>query len=476
MGRLAGLRGRAERIEPAGFLFEDTAENRESFGRWTRYLKVDNGMGLAINLVTVLAMCWLALALLRPEGLVPKDWELAVVQARFFEVSWGPIGRALFLFVAAAFLADTWLGVTDGFAHMHADWCCANFGWAGRLGLRRVYLGWVVLIAIGSLVTIPLAAPGPLLAAGGTINFLSMAVYIPVLVALNHVYLARRLPAWTRPSVAWFAYLAGTWIFYLGVSIGTGGPAGDGPRLAAAQLCGWKDRAWLTLVALAPLVPFLSKPFHIDDPVYLAVARQIREQPLRPFDFTLNWYGTPEPMWSIMLNPPGLGYLLTPLTAIFGESEVPLHAVFLLFALLAVHSAHAIARRFTTRPSRRRCFRRGADLRGSRPPSWRTFRRRSLSALALLLSAVEGRRGAATLAGVAASLAVLVKYNSVFVIPLLALAAILFDPRPLRHAVAVILPLLSLLLWEASNFQTHGASHLLNALGQVQAERLGWPR
>ncbi len=219
MGRLAGLRGRAESIEPAGFLFHDTAENRASLERWTRYVKIDNGMGLAINLVTVLAMCWLALALLRPEGLVPRDWELAVLQSRFFEVSWGPVGRALFLFVAAAFLADTWLGVTDGFAHMHADWCCANFGWAQRLGLRRVYLGWVTLIAAGSLATIPLAAPGPLIAIGGTINFLSMAVYIPILVALNHVWLARRLPAWTRPSAVWFAYLALTWLFYVSVSI-----------------------------------------------------------------------------------------------------------------------------------------------------------------------------------------------------------------------------------------------------------------
>jgi Mn2+/Fe2+ NRAMP family transporter len=220
MGRLAGLRGRAEAIEPGGFVFDDTAANRSAFRAWVRYLKLDNGMGLAINLVTVLLMCWLALALLRPEHLVPKDWELAVLQARFFEASWGAAGRALFLVVAAAFLADTWLGVTDGFAHMHADWCVANFGWAQRAGLRRVYLGWVIAIAAGSLVTIPLAAPGPLLAAGGTINFLSMAIYIPVLFLLNHVHLARALPAWTRPSRAWFAYLSLTWLFYLGVSIG----------------------------------------------------------------------------------------------------------------------------------------------------------------------------------------------------------------------------------------------------------------
>jgi hypothetical protein len=102
---------------------------------------------------------------------------------------------------------------------MHADWSCANFDWARRVGLRKVYLGWVGLITLGSVVTIPLAAPGPLIAIGGTINFFSMAVYIPVLFILNHVYLARQLPGWTRPSWLWFVYLGVSWIFYLSISI-----------------------------------------------------------------------------------------------------------------------------------------------------------------------------------------------------------------------------------------------------------------
>ncbi len=220
MGRLTGLRGEEGEVALSGYLFDDSPENRKAHGLWIRYVKRENAVGLAINLVTVLLMCWLAYALLRPEGLVPKDWDIAVVQSRFFEVSWGRVGKMLFLVVAAAFLMDTWVGVTDGFAHMHADWTCSNIGWARRLGLRKVYLGWVVLITIGSAATIPLAPPGPLIALGGTINFFSMAVYLPLLVILNHVYLARRLPAWTRPSNFWFSYLGLTWLFYLGISVG----------------------------------------------------------------------------------------------------------------------------------------------------------------------------------------------------------------------------------------------------------------
>ena len=41
---------------------------------------------------------------------------------------------------------------------------------------------------------------------------------------------------------------------------------------------------WLALVcALAISLPFLNKPFHIDDPVVLGVAEQICSDPLRPF-------------------------------------------------------------------------------------------------------------------------------------------------------------------------------------------------
>lgn len=102
-------------------------------------------------------------------------------------------------------------------------------------------------------------------------------------------------------------------------------------------------------MTLALLLPFLGKPFHLDDPVYLAMARQVGAHHLHPYDFLLNWYGKPLPMWRIMLNPPGLGYLLAPPTRLLGEREVLLHAVFLVFPLVAVQSAYDIARRFTAR-------------------------------------------------------------------------------------------------------------------------------
>ena len=46
---------------------------------------------------------------------------LASEQARFFEVSWGAAGRALFLAISAAFLCDTWLSTADAVARVHVE-------------------------------------------------------------------------------------------------------------------------------------------------------------------------------------------------------------------------------------------------------------------------------------------------------------------------------------------------------------------
>ncbi|MFN3368399.1 MAG: DNA translocase FtsK 4TM domain-containing protein, partial [Thermus sp.] len=128
----------------------------------------------------------LAFALLHPKGLIPKGWEIAVVQSRFFEVSWGPIGRAIFLLVAAAFLADSWLGLVDAISRMHSDFFYAMFDWAKRWTFRTWYYIFVTILTLLSVVTIPLAQPGTLLLIGGVLNFIVMAIYCPFLIYLNY--------------------------------------------------------------------------------------------------------------------------------------------------------------------------------------------------------------------------------------------------------------------------------------------------
>ena len=106
----------------------------------------------------------------------------------------------------------------------------------------------------------------------------------------------------------------------------------------------------LTLVVLAALVPFLAKPFNIDEPLFLWTARQIQAHPGNPYGFSVNWYGGPMPMWDVTKNPPLGAYYLALGAKIFGWSEIGLHTAFLLPALAAAFGIYRLARRFCQWP------------------------------------------------------------------------------------------------------------------------------
>jgi small-conductance mechanosensitive channel len=147
-----------------------------------------------LNLVTTIIMCWLAFALLLPKGIVPSGWEIAVVQSTFFEVAWGPIGKALFLIVAAAFLCDNWLQLTDGFSRIQADSFYHNIPGAQRLHFRSWYYIFIGIFTLLTVFTMAL-----LIIIRGVLAFLAMAIICPAIVYLNYVMLPRVFPKWIRP-------------------------------------------------------------------------------------------------------------------------------------------------------------------------------------------------------------------------------------------------------------------------------------
>ncbi len=106
----------------------------------------------------------------------------------------------------------------------------------------------------------------------------------------------------------------------------------------------------LALVVLAALVPFLSKPFNIDEPLFLWTARQIQAHPGNPYGFNVNWYGTAMPMSVVTKNPPLACYYLALAAKMFGWSETGLHAAFLLPALAAIWGTYRLARRLCQWP------------------------------------------------------------------------------------------------------------------------------
>jgi len=175
----------------------------------------DISIGIGGNLLTTLMTCLLAYALLFPKGLLPQGYELAVVQSRFFEVSWGVIGKFLFLIVAAAFLSDTWLATVDAVSRIHTDCLYAFFPKTQSTPARSWYLIFLFLLTAITAATMGAAEPGALILLSAVIGFVGTVLFSMALVFLNHVYLPRHLPAIARPgrlnlvllSVSCLAYL-----------------------------------------------------------------------------------------------------------------------------------------------------------------------------------------------------------------------------------------------------------------------------
>jgi hypothetical protein len=168
--------------------------------RWRRYLFWDVSIGIGGNLLTTLMTCLLAYALLFPKGLLPQGYELAVVQSRFFEVSWGWLGRILFLIVAAAFLSDTWLATVDAVSRIHTDCLYGFFPSTQSVSVRSWYLIFLTMLTAITAATMGFAEPGPLILLSAVIGFVGTVLFSVALIFLNHVYLPRQLPAAARPG------------------------------------------------------------------------------------------------------------------------------------------------------------------------------------------------------------------------------------------------------------------------------------
>jgi hypothetical protein len=183
-----------------GFLPADNAENKALWAQWRRFLTLDISIGIVGNLLTTLMMCLLAWALLYPKGLIPQEYEIAVVQAQFFEVSWGKFGKALFLIIAAAFLADTWLATADAVSRTQADIIHTLFPKARKYAMRQWYFAIFALLTIITGFTMSLDAPGSLILLSALIGFAGTVMFPVALYLLNHRLLAPELPSWARPS------------------------------------------------------------------------------------------------------------------------------------------------------------------------------------------------------------------------------------------------------------------------------------
>jgi 4-amino-4-deoxy-L-arabinose transferase-like glycosyltransferase len=217
---------------------------------------------------------------------------------------------------------------------------------------------------------------------------------------------------------------------------------------AIRRWCQAHPRWTLTLLAIALLGPFLAKPFHIDDPLFFWLARQVRAHPGDPFGFFVNWYGEPWPMWTVTENPPAAGYFYALAGSVFGWNEVGLHLGGLLAAVAAVLGIHRLAGRLCPRPLLAACVVLFTPI---FLVSATTIMCDVLM-LAFWVWAVvfwlegieEDRLGKLMFAGALMALALLTKYFGVALVPLLAVHGLIQKRRLGTWAAGLLPPLAAL--------------------------------
>ncbi len=224
----------------------------------------------------------------------------------------------------------------------------------------------------------------------------------------------------------------------------------------------------LTFAAFAALAPFLAKPFNIDDPLFIWVARQIQAHPLNPYGFNVNWFGMVTPMWLATENPPLASYYMAFAAAIFGWSEVALHFAFLLPVLAVVLGTHRLAQKFCGQPVL-------AALAVLFTPVFllsSTTVMCDVMMLAFWVWAVifwiEGMEKndfqKLSAAGLLIALASLTKYYGICLIPLLAAYSLVETRRLGKWAVCLMIPLAALCAYQWTTHSLYGLAMLSDAV------------
>jgi hypothetical protein len=106
----------------------------------------------------------------------------------------------------------------------------------------------------------------------------------------------------------------------------------------------------LTIALLLCTLPFVGRPFHLDDPMYIWAAQHILQHPTDFYGFNVIWAATEQPMSEIMQNPPLASYYIALVASAFGFGEVTLHVALLLPALGLVLGTHQLAKGYCRWP------------------------------------------------------------------------------------------------------------------------------
>jgi hypothetical protein len=101
----------------------------------------------------------------------------------------------------------------------------------------------------------------------------------------------------------------------------------------------------LCVATILALLPFSGKAFHIDDPLFLWVARHIQSHPADPYAVEVNWDYIEKRIADVTKNPPLNSYFIALAAKVVGWGETALHLVFMIPAIGVVLGTYFLGRR-----------------------------------------------------------------------------------------------------------------------------------
>jgi len=209
---------------------------------------------------------------------------------------------------------------------------------------------------------------------------------------------------------------------------------------------------------------FLNTAFRIDEPLFLAVTKQIMAHPLDPYGFKIDQGGVLIPVHSFLANPPLLPVYLASWASVFPWNEISLHLAVLPFSIIALFIFGTLAKRFGANPTVARlllcCS--PAFFLGSQVVM------PDMAMLAMLLLSLNcafkyldsGSRPALWVSAAGAAACPLVKYNGLILVPLLFWIFLSCQKRRPLLVVAFV-PVISLALWNLYSWKIYGSPHFL---------------
>ncbi len=235
----------------------------------------------------------------------------------------------------------------------------------------------------------------------------------------------------------------------------------------------------VVLTVLALRLPFLNQAFQGDDVLYLTEAAHAQIEPLHPKHTTYVFMGRDIDMRG-QSHPPLNAWFLALLVAMGqGVSEIPFHAAYIFFSLIAALSALALARRFSPQPlvaTLLFCATPAFVINGTSLEADLPFVALWLLATALYVFAVDGHSIPLLIAAsIAMALAALTAYQSLLLVPILFLYG-----RKWRFArIAAFTPIAAFLAWQIFERLSTGAlpagvlANYMSAYGlQVLAQKM----